>query len=62
MNGRLVKIMFFSEIYIGKEQIAGPNNDQAARKSPGHIAWVRALGLMICEEDPPKLYTIEFAT
>jgi hypothetical protein len=36
------KIDVFSEIYIDKEQIAGAKNDQATRKSPGHITWVRA--------------------
>jgi hypothetical protein len=54
--------MFFSEIYIEKEQIGGAKNDQATRKSPGHITWVRALGLIIFKEDPSKLYKIEFAT
>jgi hypothetical protein len=33
--------MFFSEIYIENEQIAGAKNDQATRKYPGHITWVR---------------------
>jgi hypothetical protein len=32
----------FFEIYIEKEQIAVPKNDQATRKSPGHITWVSA--------------------
>jgi hypothetical protein len=45
LNGRLVNMMFLPEIYIEKEQIAGAKNDQAMRKSPGHITWVRALGL-----------------
>jgi hypothetical protein len=34
LNGRLVEIMFFPEMYIDKEQIAGAKNDQAMRKSP----------------------------
>jgi hypothetical protein len=37
-------------------------NDQAMRKSPGHITWVRALGLIMFKEDPPKLYKIKFET
>ena len=49
LNGRLVNMMFHPEIYIEKEQIAGANNDQAMRKSPGHITWVRALGLFMCK-------------
>ena len=52
LNGRLVNMMFLPEIYIEKEQIAGAKNDQAMRKSPGHITWVRALGLFMCKEDP----------
>jgi hypothetical protein len=51
----------FSEIYIEKEQITVYENDQATRKSPGHITWVRALGLIMFKEDRPKLYKIEFA-
>jgi hypothetical protein len=35
----------FPEIYIEKEQIANSKNDQATRKSLGHVAWVRDLGL-----------------
>ena len=52
LNGRLVNMMFLPEIYIEKEQIAGAKNDQAMRKSPGLITWVRALGLFMCKEDP----------
>jgi hypothetical protein len=37
-------------------------NDKATRKSPGDISWVRALGLKMVKEDPPKLYKIEFST
>jgi hypothetical protein len=55
-------LIFISEIYIEKEQMAGAKNDQAARKSPGHITLVRALGLIMFKEDPPKLYKIELAT
>jgi hypothetical protein len=33
-------MMFFPEIYIEKEQIAGAKNDQATRKYPGHINWL----------------------
>jgi hypothetical protein len=54
-------MMFFPEIYIAKEQIAGAKNDQATRKSPGHITWVRASGLFMCKENLLKLYKIEFA-
>jgi phosphorylcholine metabolism protein LicD len=61
LNGRLVKMIFFSEIYIEKEQTAGAKYDQATRKYPGHITWVRALGIFLCKEDPLKLYKIEFA-
>jgi hypothetical protein len=31
------------------------------RKFHGHISWVRALGFMLFEEDPPNLYKIETA-
>jgi hypothetical protein len=41
LNGRLVNMMLLPEIYIEKEQIAGAKNDQAMRKCPGHITWVR---------------------
>jgi hypothetical protein len=61
LKGRLVNMMFFPEIYIEKEQITGVKNDQATRKYPGHITWVRALSLFICKEDPLQLYKIEFA-
>jgi hypothetical protein len=61
LNGRLVNMMFFPEIYIEKEQKAVAKTDQAMRKSPGHITWVRALCLFICKEDPLKLYKIAFA-
>jgi hypothetical protein len=49
-------------IYIEKEQIAGSKNDQAMRKSPGHVPWVRALKLKTCNVDPPLLYKIKFVT
>jgi hypothetical protein len=52
----------FSESYIKKEQMAGAKNDQATRKSPEHITWVKALGLIMLKKYPPKLYKIEFAT
>jgi hypothetical protein len=61
LNGRLVNMMFFPEIYIEKEQIDGAKNDQATRKYPGHITWVRALGLFMFKGDPLQLYKIEFA-
>jgi hypothetical protein len=48
--------------YIEKKQIAGVKNDQAMRKSHGHITWFRALCLIMLKKDPPKLYKIEFAT
>jgi hypothetical protein len=32
------------------------------RKYPGHVSWVRALGLFMCKEDPLRLYKIKFAT
>jgi hypothetical protein len=31
-------------------------------KSPGHVPWVRALGLFMCKENPLKLFKIKFAT
>jgi hypothetical protein len=62
LNGRLVKLLFFSKTYIEKEQIAVQTNDQATRKSPGYITWVRALCLILFKEIPSKLYKIEFAT
>jgi hypothetical protein len=55
LNGRLVNMMFFSEIYIKKEFIDTAKNDQATRKFLGHITWVRALGFYMCKEDPVKL-------
>jgi hypothetical protein len=62
LNGRLVNLMFFSpKIYIEKEQIACAKNDQAMRKCPGNVLWVRALSLFMCKADPLKLYKIEFA-
>ena len=61
LNGRLVNRMFCPEIYIEKEQIAGAKNDQAMRKSPGHITWVSLSGLFMCKVDPLKLYKIDFA-
>jgi hypothetical protein len=54
-------MMFLPEIYIEKKLIAGAKNDQASRKSPGHITWVRALGLFMCKEDPLFFYKIELA-
>jgi hypothetical protein len=45
-----------------KEQITVYKNDQAMRKSHGHITWIRASGLKMFKEDPPKLYLIDFAT
>jgi hypothetical protein len=54
-------MMFFTIIYIHKEKIEGPENDDATRKSHVHIDWVRDLGLLMCKEDPPNMYKIEFA-
>jgi hypothetical protein len=54
--------MFSSEIYIEKEQIASAKNNQALRKSPGHVPRVRDLKLITCKEDPPQLYKINFVT
>jgi hypothetical protein len=47
--------------YIQKEQINGPENYHAMRKSPGHFSWVRALGLLLCKEDDQSMYKIESA-
>jgi hypothetical protein len=38
-NGRLVKLMFFPEIYVEKEQFAGAKNDSHAE-----ISWTFYLG------------------
>jgi hypothetical protein len=46
-------MMFFSEIYIEKEQIAVTKNDQATWKSSRHIPWLRASKLKTGKEDPP---------
>jgi hypothetical protein len=54
-------MIFFPDFRKEKEQIAGAKNDQATRKSLGHITWVRVSGLFMCKEDPLKLYKIEFA-
>jgi hypothetical protein len=50
------RIWCFYALYIHKEQIAGPKNYNATRKSPGHIVWVKALSLILCKEHPLKLY------
>jgi hypothetical protein len=41
----------FYALYKEIEENAGPKNDHAMRKSPGHIVWVRVFG--------PHLYKIE---
>jgi hypothetical protein len=61
LNGRLVNMMFLTRNLHRERTNAGAKNDQATRKYPGHITWVRALGLFICKEDSFKLYNIEFA-
>jgi hypothetical protein len=61
-NGWLLNMVFLQYIYIDKEQIAGPQNGHATRKSPGHIYWIRALVFILCKEDTPKLYKNESAT
>jgi hypothetical protein len=48
-------------LYIQKEQMPGTKNNHATRKSPRHIAWVRALDLILCKQNPPNLYKIESA-
>jgi hypothetical protein len=55
-------MMFFQYIYRDREQIAGPKNCHATRKSPGHIIWVKALVFILCKEAPLKLYKNESAT
>jgi hypothetical protein len=56
LYGKLVKLMFFSaEMYIEKEQIACSKNDQAMRKYPGNVLWIRALSTFMCKEDPLKV-------
>jgi hypothetical protein len=54
-------MVYFTKNYIDKEQIAGTNNGHATRKFPDNIVWVRALLLILCKEDPPKLYKTELA-
>jgi hypothetical protein len=39
-----------------------PENDKVLRKFPGQVPLVRALSLLMCNEDPLKLYKIKFAT
>jgi hypothetical protein len=60
LNGRLVKMMIFPNLYRERTN-RGAKNNQATRKSPGHITWVRTLSLFLYKEDPPKLYKIEFS-
>jgi hypothetical protein len=55
-------MVYFTKIYIDKEQIACSKNGHATRKSSGNIVSVRALVLILFKEDPPKLYKNEFAT
>jgi hypothetical protein len=62
LNGWLSNMALFYTIYIQKEQIAGPKNDHASRKSPGNIFWIRAFVFILCKEHPQKLYKNEFAT
>jgi hypothetical protein len=52
----------FYTIYIQKEQIAGPKNDHATRKSPGNIFWMRDFVFILCKEGHLKLYKNDFAT
>jgi hypothetical protein len=52
--------MFFP-IFIYRKSTS-LENDIAMRKSPGHVPWVRALGLFMCKENPLKLYQIKCAT
>jgi hypothetical protein len=44
------RIWFFYALYIQKEQIAGPQNDHATRKSSGNIVCVTALVLILCKD------------
>jgi hypothetical protein len=49
------KKVFFMIIYIQKEQIAGPENDHATRKSRGHIDLVKAFGFkLLFNGHPPN--------
>jgi hypothetical protein len=50
LNGWL-RNMVLLRSFMHKEQIEGPENDHATRKSHEHIDWVRALGLLLCKED-----------
>jgi hypothetical protein len=61
LNGKLLKLMFFP-LKFKKKKNKSPvqKNDQAMRKFPGNVLWVRALSLFMCKEDPLKLYKIEF--
>lgn len=55
-------LCFFTLLYIDKEQIAGSKNGHATRKFPGIIVSVKALLLILCKEDTPKLYKNKFET
>jgi hypothetical protein len=58
-------MVFFKKkyaLYIEKEQNAGRKNDHAVRKFPRHIVWVKSLVLILCKEDPPKMYKNESST
>jgi hypothetical protein len=61
LNGRLVKFMFFFPKFMYRKS-KPLENDLDMRKSPGHVSWVRASSLIMCKEDPLKLYKIKFAT
>jgi hypothetical protein len=60
LNCRLVNLMFFPNLIYRKSKSL--ENDLAMRKSHGHVSWLRALSLIMCKEDPLKLYKIKFAT
>jgi hypothetical protein len=55
-------MVYFTILYIDKEQIAGSKNGHATRKFPGIIVLFGALLLIMFTEDPPKLYKNAFAT
>jgi hypothetical protein len=54
-------MVFFTIVYIQKEQVDGLKNDHDMRKFYGHIDKVRTLGLIMCKKDTPNLYKIKAA-
>jgi hypothetical protein len=51
----MVHFTKISSLYLEKQQIPVTKNDHAMWKSPGNIAWVKALAIKMCKKEPPKL-------